>query len=129
LLRAPYLHMLLKQRSHNNYRDENQQKVVAKSVRHFRLHNERDILLRFQNRTPCIRPLIDELEDSAVPPTLILRYLDDDALRASNKRRLTRPEVKYVAKQVLEALSVLHDEGFVHTGILRLSQVSSMQPY
>ncbi|KAF4151201.1 hypothetical protein CNMCM6069_004353 [Aspergillus lentulus] len=100
--------------SHGN---ENQEKVVAKSVRHFRLQNERDILLRFQNRTPCIRPLIDELEDSTIPPTLILRYLDDDALRASNHQRLTRPEVKYVAKTVLEGLSVLHDEGFVHTDI------------
>ncbi|GAQ04525.1 hypothetical protein ALT_1846 [Aspergillus lentulus] len=98
-------------------RNENQERVVAKSVRRFRLQNERDILLRFQNRTPCIRPLIDELEDSTIPPTLILRYLDDDALRASNHQRLMRPEVKYVAKKVLEGLSVLHDEGFVHTDI------------
>jgi serine/threonine protein kinase len=102
---------------------------VAKSVRHFRLQNERDILLRFQNRTPCIRPLIEEIEDSTVPPTLILRYLDNDALRASIKQRLTRPEVKYVAKKVLEGLSVLHDERFVHTGTLHLSQVSAMRTY
>jgi serine/threonine protein kinase len=73
--------------------------------------------------------LIEEIEDSTVPPTLILRYLDDDALRASNKQRFTRPEVKYVAKKVLEALSVLHAEGFVHTGMLHLSQVSAMRTY
>ncbi|KAE8404319.1 kinase-like domain-containing protein [Aspergillus pseudonomiae] len=91
--------------------------VMAKSVRHFRLQNERDVLRHFQNRTPWIRPLIDEITDPAVPLTLILRYLDDDALHASNKQRLTRPEVKHVAKKVLQALSVLHDEGFVHTDL------------
>jgi serine/threonine protein kinase len=94
---------------------------VAKSVRHFRLQNERDILCRFQNRTTFIRPLIDELlDDPSHPPTLILRYLDDDTLHASNNQRFTRPEVKYVAQKVLEALAVLHDEGFVHTGVLYL---------
>ncbi|EAW13304.1 putative serine/threonine protein kinase [Aspergillus clavatus NRRL 1] len=97
--------------------NEHQEKVIAKSVRHFRLQNEQDILLHFQDQTPCIRPLIEEFRDSTVPPTLILRYLDDDALRASNKQRLTCLEVKYVAKNVLEALSVLHDKGFVHTDI------------
>jgi serine/threonine protein kinase len=103
-----------------NHRNEHQEKVVAKSVRHFKLQNERDILLRFQDRTPCIRPLIEDFWDTTVPPTLILRYLDDDALRALNKQRLTRLEMKYVAKRVLEALAVLHDEGFVHTGMLHL---------
>lgn len=29
---------------------------------------------------------------------------------------LARAEVKFVARRVLEALSVLHREGFVHTG-------------
>ena len=91
---------------------------MAKSVHHFRLQNERDILLRFQSRTPYIRPLIDEVEDPSAPPTLILKYLDDNLLDASNNKRLTRLEVKYVAKKVLEALSVLHHEGFVHTGML-----------
>ncbi|OJJ42304.1 hypothetical protein ASPZODRAFT_155405 [Penicilliopsis zonata CBS 506.65] len=97
--------------------NESQEKVIAKSVRHFRLQNERDVLLRFQHRTLTIRPLIEELQGSDVPPTLILRYLDDDILNASNKQHLTRPEVKLIAKRVLEALSVLHDEGFVHTDI------------
>ncbi|KAJ9237220.1 hypothetical protein DTO166G5_3616 [Paecilomyces variotii] len=96
---------------------ENQEKFVAKSVSHFRLQNERNILLRFQDRTTSIRPLLDEVEEPSVAHALILRHLDDDALHASNKQRLTRPEVKYVAKKVLEALSTLHDEGFVHTDI------------
>ncbi|EZF26349.1 hypothetical protein H112_01557 [Trichophyton rubrum D6] len=51
--------------------NEHHQKVIAKSVHHFRLQNERDVLLRFQRRTPSIRPLIEGLEDSDTPPTLI----------------------------------------------------------
>ncbi|KAL3484236.1 kinase-like domain-containing protein [Aspergillus germanicus] len=83
--------------------NENQEKVIAKSVRHFRLQNERDILVRFQHRTPFICPLveeIDESEESKTPPTLILSV-----------------SVKYVARGVLEALCVLHEDGFVHTDI------------
>lgn len=44
------------------------------SLRHydFRSQNERDILLRFQNQTPFIRPLIDEVllpvDGSPTPP-------------------------------------------------------------
>lgn len=96
---------------------------MAKSVSHFQLQNERNILLRFQDRTTSIRPLLDEVEEPSVAHALILRHLDDDALHASNKQRLTRPEVKYVAKRVLEALSTLHDEGFVHTGMLHLCTI------
>ncbi|KAL4925821.1 putative serine/threonine protein kinase [Aspergillus undulatus] len=101
----------------NNHRNEYQQKAIAKSVRHFRLQNERDVLLRFQHRTSSIRPLIEELEDTNASPTLILKYLDDDVLKASNKQRLNHSEVVFVARKVLEALAVLHDEGFVHTDI------------
>ncbi|PYI08868.1 serine/threonine protein kinase [Aspergillus sclerotiicarbonarius CBS 121057] len=96
---------------------QNKDAAVVKSVRHFRLQNERDILLRFQSQSPYVRPLLDEIEDPPGPPALILRHLDDDLLRASNSRRLARPEVKYVAKRVLSALAVLHREGYVHTDI------------
>ncbi|PGH28055.1 hypothetical protein AJ80_00311 [Polytolypa hystricis UAMH7299] len=92
-------------------RNQNKEKVVAKTVDHFRVRNERDILLRFQNRTPFIRPLLDEIDTASSFPILVLRYLDD-ILHASNRRRLTRQEVRYVAKRVLEALSVLHSDGF-----------------
>ena len=81
------------------------------------MKNEREILLRFQNRTPFIRRLLDEVDNSPDPPALILKHLDDDVLHASNIRRLLRPEVKYIAKGVLEALAVLHREEFVHTGM------------
>ncbi|PSK41789.1 hypothetical protein B9Z65_9175 [Elsinoe australis] len=35
----------------------------------------------------------------------------------SRKQKLTRSEIKYVAKTVLEALTVLHNGGYVHTDI------------
>lgn len=88
-----------------------------KSVSHFRLQNERDVLLRFQNRSPFIRPLLDEIETANSPHSLVLRYLDDDILRASDTKRFTRLEVKYVARRVLKALAVLHEEEFVHTDV------------
>ena len=98
---------------------------MIKSVEgHWRLHNERDILKRFQARTPTLRPLLDEVEDPAEPPAIILGYLDDDITRASRKQRLTRQEIKYVAKNVLEALQVLHEAGYVHTGTLGLRYYS-----
>ncbi|OJD10351.1 hypothetical protein ACJ73_09830 [Blastomyces percursus] len=96
--------------------NQNKESVVIKSVNHFRLQNERDILRRFQSKTNVIRPLLDEIQNPSTPPTIVLRHLDDDILHASDMKRLTRQEVKYVARKVLEALSVLHEEGFVHTG-------------
>lgn len=92
---------------------------MVKSVEgHFRLHNERDVLKRFQGRTPALRPLLDEIEDPAEPPAIVLKYLDDDVRKASRKHRLTRPEIKHVARNVLEALQVLHKDGYVHSGTL-----------
>ena len=91
-----------------------------KGVNHFRLQNERDILLRFQERTSAMRPLLDQIEDPTAPPAHILKHLDDDVLHVSNTKRLTRLEVKHIAKSVHEALSLLHSEGFVHTGMLSI---------
>jgi hypothetical protein len=92
--------------------------VVVKSVEgHWRLHNERDVLKRFQARVPTLRPLMDEIEDPAEPPAIILKYRDYDLTRASQKQKLTRQEIIYVAKNVPEALQVLHEDGYTHTGI------------
>ncbi|PLN81018.1 protein kinase-like protein [Aspergillus taichungensis] len=94
---------------------QNKETVVVKSTRHFCLQNEMDVLLRFQRRSPYFRTLLDEIEDPPGPPALILRHLEDNLLRASNSKRLSRLEVKYVARRVLEALALLHEDGFVHT--------------
>lgn len=95
------------------------QTVVIKGVKgHPRVANERGVLRRFQNRTPYIRPLIDEIEESSAPPTIVLKHLGDHLLSASAQRALNQREIRYVSKRVLEALAVLHDEGYVHTGTL-----------
>ncbi|KAI9732878.1 MAG: hypothetical protein M1834_003818 [Cirrosporium novae-zelandiae] len=92
--------------------------VVVKSVEgHWRLHNERDILKHFQAHAPTLRPLLGEIEVPAKPPAIILKYLDDDMASASKKQRLTRQEIKHVAKNILEALQVLHEDDYVHTDI------------
>lgn len=91
----------------------------------WRLHNERDILRRFQGRTHTLRPLSDEIEDPAEPPAIVLEYLDDDSSKASRKQRLSRPEIKYVAKNILSALQVLHQDGYVHTGTLISKQYTN----
>lgn len=85
-------------------------------MRHWRLENERDVLKRFQGRAPGLRPLVDEIVGAEEAPAIVLKHLDDDALNVSSTRRLTTAEVKYVAKTVLQALEILHGDGFVHTG-------------
>ncbi|KAG4434852.1 hypothetical protein IFR05_009646 [Cadophora sp. M221] len=84
-----------------------------KTAPQHRLANERDVLRHFRAR-PGIRQLLDETQD---PPSLVLKYLDDNLLTASNSKRLDKAEIKYVAKRILEALRVWHGDGFVHTDI------------
>lgn len=90
--------------------------VIIKSVRHFRLENERDVLKQFHGRSPFIRPLLDEIIEPQDPPAIVLKHLDDNLLNASATKDLSKEEIKYVARRVLEALDVLHKDGFVHTG-------------
>ncbi|EFQ98610.1 serine/threonine protein kinase [Nannizzia gypsea CBS 118893] len=99
-------------------KNQDQQPVIVKSANHFRIENERDVLKRFQSRTPFLRPLVDEISEPSEPPTIVLKHLDDNLLDvAALKTPLRSQEVKYVAKGILEALKVLHEEGFVHTDI------------
>jgi hypothetical protein len=58
---------------------------------------------------------MDEIEDPLDPPSIVLKYLDSDPLTESNKKRLSRRDIKYVAKAVLQALAVLHKDEMVHT--------------
>lgn len=91
--------------------------MIIKAVQgHPRVENERDVLRRFQNRTPYLRPLTDEIEEPSKPTTIVLKHLDDDLLNVSIKRTLNQKELKYVARRVLEALAVLHEDDYVHTG-------------
>lgn len=72
---------------------------------------ERNVLEIVRNHR-CIRQMIDYIED---PPSLVLEYLDDNLLDVCSQRRLKTKYVKVVARTVLEALALLHEEGFVHT--------------
>lgn len=74
--------------------------VVIKSVQtHFRVQNERDVLHRFQGRTPNLRPMVDEIKEPAEPTTIVLKYLDDDLRHASDTKKLNRKELRYLSKQ------------------------------
>jgi serine/threonine protein kinase len=91
---------------------------VIKSVHdHPRVQNERDVLRRFQHRTPRLRPLIDEVEEPFVPATIALRHLDNNLWDESVAKTLNRKELKYVSRCILEALEVLYEDGYVHTGM------------
>lgn len=57
--------------------------------------------------------MIDTTED---PPSLVLKYLDDNLLTVSGEKRLESSDLKVVARTVLQALAVLHEKGYVHTG-------------
>ncbi|KAF7899980.1 hypothetical protein EAF00_004316 [Botryotinia globosa] len=99
--------------------DSKEQNVIVKSIRgHWRLqNNEADVLKRFQSRAPSLRPLIDEIVDPIDPPTTVLKHLDDDLMTETYKKRLTKLELKFVARRVLEALQVLHEDGCIHTDV------------
>lgn len=49
---------------------------------------------------------------------IVLKYLDSDLIVESKAKKLTQLEIKAVAKTILEALRVLHEGGYVHTGSL-----------
>ncbi|OJJ44254.1 hypothetical protein ASPZODRAFT_153735 [Penicilliopsis zonata CBS 506.65] len=91
--------------------------VIIKSTRHFRITDERDILRKFQPKTPHLRPLLDEIIEPPDPPTIVLKHLEDDLQTASAARKLNGKEIRYVSKRVLGALKVIHEDGYVHTDI------------
>lgn len=57
--------------------------------------------------------MIDIVESHS---SLVLEYLDDNLLEVCSRKRLGSSDLKVVARTVLEALAVLHEKGFVHTG-------------
>ena len=87
--------------------------VVIKRAPPHLLSIERDVLGGVLRNHTCIRQMIDTLES---PSSLVLEYLDDNLLDVCSRKRLEGSDVKLVARVVLEALAVLHEKGFVHTG-------------
>lgn len=96
----------------NASRSATQQKVTIKLAPKDRFDNELRVLQTVK-ANQSIRPLVDATED---PPCLVLRYLDDNLLDASNDKRLDKSDIKFVARSVLTALEALHKQGYVHTG-------------
>jgi serine/threonine protein kinase len=101
-----------------NIRNQEGRQDIVKAIRdHWRLQNEATILKQYQTKSPFFRPLEDEIDEPEDPPAIVLKYLDSELRTESRRQRLTRPEIKQVAKCVLEALRTLHQDGMVHTGI------------
>ncbi len=99
------------------YRSSTSQRVTVKIASDWPLKNERHILEAVRD----IRPIIDTSDD---PPSLILKYLDDNLLDSSNAKKLERAEVKYVARSLLRALEALHSGGYVHIDMVQAVQTS-----
>lgn len=98
-----------------NLKDEH---CIIKSIpNHWRLQNEASILKRYQSTNRYLRPLLDEILEPPEPASIALKYLDTDLLQESRKERLSRPEIKRVARAILSALKVLHRDGLVHTDV------------
>ncbi|KAL8719242.1 MAG: hypothetical protein Q9225_003727 [Loekoesia sp. 1 TL-2023] len=91
--------------------DENARQVVIKRAPPHLMSIERKILGIVRNHT-CFRQMVDNIES---PPSLELEYLDDNLLAVCSRKRLESSDVKVVARTGLEALALLHENGFVHT--------------
>lgn len=76
-----------------------------------------DRVKRYHTRSPFFRPLEGEIVESEDPPAIVLKYLDGNLRTESDRRVLTRSEIKQVAECVLKALHTLHQGGMVHTGM------------
>ena len=86
--------------------------MVIKAAPKQRLDNEREVLEAVRDHS-YVRQMIDTTED---PPSLVLNYLDENLLRISGQKRIEGSDLKLVARNLLEALAALHENGFVHTG-------------
>lgn len=94
---------------------------------HHRVRHERDLLRKFEEKVPNLRPIIDEIRDPAEPLVIALNHLDDDLYNASKQKMLNRRELRYVSKRILEALKSLHQESFVHTGNPRKTEARPIE--
>lgn len=76
------------------------------------MNNEQKVLT-ILNQHQGIRRIIDDVKE---PASLILEYMDDSLDDVCNGKGLESSDIKIVAHTILEALAVLHEHGFVHTG-------------
>ncbi|WPG97786.1 Hypothetical protein R9X50_00056700 [Acrodontium crateriforme] len=90
-----------------------QKQVVLKCAPETRLQREKDILQEFAGNA-FIRQLIDCGKET---PCLVLEHLESDALTCSSKERMSKQDIKLIARSILSALDSLHAKGIVHTDI------------
>lgn len=89
-----------------------EERVTIKTAPAKRLEKEAQVLRLFQG-CDSIRQLVDQTAD---PESLVLEYMDNNALDLLKKKQLPRIEAKRALKAALQALAVLHDKNIVHTG-------------
>ncbi|KAE8398628.1 hypothetical protein BDV37DRAFT_275923 [Aspergillus pseudonomiae] len=90
--------------------------LVIKSAHHFRIHYERDVLRKFQLKTQHLRTLIDEIVEPSDPSAIAMKHVESDLL-APNPQSLVRRKMRHVSQRILEALKVLHEDGYMLTDI------------
>ena len=101
---------------HSNGKRDNV--IVKTAPEAWQLQNESGVLKAYQDKTPHLRRLIDEVEGTEGPQALVLEHLDDDMLNFCTAEKLSSKELKQVARSALEALKILHEGGDVHTGMI-----------
>lgn len=86
---------------------------MLKCAPEMRIQREKEILQQFEGHS-CLRSFIDHGKEPS--PFLALEYLELDALKASGRAKLSRQDIKFIARSVLTALESLHAKGIAHTG-------------
>lgn len=86
---------------------------MLKCAPEMRIQREKEILQQFEGHS-CLRSFIDHGKEPS--PFLALEYLELDALKASGQAKLSRQDIKFIARSVLTALESLHAKGIAHTG-------------
>lgn len=65
------------------------------------------------------------MDEIQIPPLMVLENLDRNLLDESGAKRLKRSDIKYVAKHILEALAVIHENNIVHAGRMNATTLDS----
>lgn len=86
--------------------------VVLKCAPEIRLQREKEILQQFAGDS-YIRQLIDCGKET---PFLVLEHFESDALTSSSEARISKQDIKFIARSILSALESLHGKGIAHTG-------------
>ncbi|TAQ83723.1 hypothetical protein B7494_g7953 [Chlorociboria aeruginascens] len=86
-------------------------------------------------KTPFLRPLIDEIEKTSDRLTIVLKYLEDHLLIASNQKTLTRNELRTLPKRYsklwnvkLDNVPVNYEKADIRFSDAQLSDMGGIYP-